>query len=307
MIRNFDDVLNLAREKGSKILSVAVAQDKEVLLAVKEAKEREIADAILVGDKEKIIEIGKSIGLDIDKFGIVDIKDVKEASLKAVELVSTGKAHMIMKGLVDTSIILKVVLNDDVGLKTGKILSHVAVFDILTYEKVLFVTDAAMNIAPSLEAKKEILENANFVAQSLGIEEPKVAVICAKEKVNLKMPDTVDASKLTEMNENGEIKNCVVKGPFALDNAISMEAAKHKGINHPVAGDADILLMPDIEAGNILYKALVFLAGAENAGVIVGAKAPVVLTSRADSESAKLNSIALGALMASKNKEEQQK
>lgn len=305
MIRNFNDVLDLAREKGSKVVSVAVAQDKEVLLAIKEAKEREIADAILVGDKEKIIQIGKTIGLDIGKFEIVDIKDIKEASLKAVELVSTGKADMVMKGQVDTSIILKAVLNDDVGLKTGKVLSHVAAFDLPTYEKILFVSDAAMNIAPSLEVKKEILENATFVARSLDIDEPKVAVICAKEKVNPKMPDTVDASKLTEMNENGEIINCIVKGPFALDNAISMEAAKHKGIDHPVAGDADILLMPDIEAGNVLYKALVFLAAAENAGVIVGAKAPVVLTSRADSKSAKLNSIALGALMASKNGEEQ--
>ncbi|MBS4538276.1 phosphate butyryltransferase [Clostridium sp. D2Q-11] len=301
MIRNFDDILNLAKKKGPKTVSVAVAQDKEVLLAVKEAKEREVADAILVGDKEEIVKIAKTIDLDVDKFEIVDVKDNKEASLKAVELVSIGKAHMVMKGLVDTSIILKAVLNDEVGLKTGKVLSHVAVFDMPTYEKVLLVTDAAMNIAPSLDAKKEILENATFVAHSLDIEEPKVAVICAKEKVNPKMPDTVDAASLTEMNENGEITGCMVKGPFALDNAVSKEAAKHKGIDHPVAGDADILLMPDIEAGNVLYKALVFLAGAENAGVIVGAKAPVVLTSRADSDAAKLNSIALGVLMASKN------
>lgn len=300
MIRNFDDILSLARNKGPKTVSVAVAQDKEVLLAVKEAKEKEIADAILVGDKEEIIQIARTIDMDLDKFEIVDVKDMKEASLKAVELVSSGRAHMVMKGLVDTSIILKAVLNDEVGLKTGKVLSHVAVFDMATYEKVLLVTDAAMNIAPSLEAKKEILENATFVAQSLDIEEPKVAVICAKEKVNPKMPDTVDAAKLTEMNENGEITGCLVKGPFAVDNAVSKEAAKHKGIDHPVAGDADILLMPDIEAGNVLYKALVFLAGAENAGVIVGAKAPVVLTSRADSDAAKLNSIALGVLMASK-------
>lgn len=300
MLRGFDDVLELAKRKGPKTISVAVAQDKEVLLAVKAASEKEIANAILVGDKEKIIDIANEIKMDIDRFEIVDIKDVKEASRKAVELVSTGKAHIVMKGLVDTSIILKAVLDKEIGLKTGKVLSHVAVFDLERYDKVLLMTDAAMNIAPNLEQKKQITENAVYVAHSLDIEEPKVAVICAKEKVNPKMPDTVDAQKLEEMNQNGEIKGCVVGGPFALDNAISQEAAKHKGIDHVVAGDADILLMPDIEAGNVLYKALVFLAGAENAGIIVGAKAPVVLTSRADSDKAKLNSIALGVLMASK-------
>ncbi|WP_069650818.1 phosphate butyryltransferase [Caloranaerobacter ferrireducens] len=298
MIRGFEDVLRLAKERGPKTISVAAAQDKEVLIAVKEAKEMGIADAILVGDKEKITQIASEIGMNLDNFEVIDLKDLKEASRKAVELVSSGKAHMVMKGLVDTSIILKAVLDEEIGLRTGKVLSHVAVFDIETYDKILFVTDAAMNIAPNLEQKKQIIENAVFVAHSLDIENPKVAVICAKEKVNPKMPATVDAEKLEEMNKNGEITGCIVGGPFALDNAISKEAAKHKGIEHPVAGDADILLMPYIEAGNVLYKSLVFLSKAQNAGVIVGAKAPVVLTSRADSESAKLNSIALGVLMA---------
>ena len=298
MIRGFEDVLKLAKERGPKTISVAAAQDKEVLIAVKEAKEMGIADAILVGDKDKITQIANEIGMNLDDFEVIDLKDLKEASRKAVELVSSGKAHMVMKGLVDTSIILKAVLDEEIGLRTGKVLSHVAVFDIETYDKILFVTDAAMNIAPNLEQKKQIIENAVFVAHSLDIENPKVAVICAKEKVNPKMPATVDAEKLEEMNKNGEITGCIVGGPFALDNAISKEAAKHKGIEHPVAGDADILLMPYIEAGNVLYKSLVFLSKAQNAGVIVGAKAPVVLTSRADSESAKLNSIALGVLMA---------
>ncbi|EOC99639.1 phosphate butyryltransferase [Caldisalinibacter kiritimatiensis] len=299
MIKGFKDVLELAKKKGPKTISVAVAQDKEVLSAVKEANDLGIADAILVGDKEEIVSKANEIGMNVDKFEIVDVKDLKEVSRKAVELVSTGKAHMVMKGLVDTSIILKAVLDEEIGLRTGKVLSHVAVFDLERYHKILFVTDAAMNIAPSLEQKKQILENAVFVAHSLDIEEPKVGVVCAKEKVNPKMPDTVDAQNLEEMNKKGEITGCVVGGPFALDNTVSKEAAEHKGIDHVVAGDADILLMPDIEAGNILYKALVFLAGAQNAGVIVGAKAPVVLTSRADSDEAKLNSIALGVLMAS--------
>ncbi|QIB27055.1 phosphate butyryltransferase [Caloranaerobacter azorensis] len=298
MIRGFEDVLRLAKERGPKTISVAAAQDKEVLIAIKQAKEMGIADAILVGDKERITQIADEIEMNLNDFEVIDLKDLKEASRKAVELVSSGKAHMVMKGLVDTSIILRAVLDEEIGLRTGKVLSHVAVFDVETYDKILFVTDAAMNIAPNLEQKKQIIENAVFVAHSLDIENPKVAVVCAKEKVNPKMPATVDAEKLEEMNKNGEITGCIVGGPFALDNAISKEAAKHKGIEHPVAGDADILLMPYIEAGNVLYKSLVFLSKAQNAGVIVGAKAPVVLTSRADSDSAKLNSIALGVLMA---------
>jgi len=300
MIKSFDDVLNLAKERGPRTISVAVAQDKEVLLAIKEANSKEIANAILVGDSEEIKKIAEDIKLDIAKFEIIDIKDIAEASRKAVELVSSGKADIVMKGLVDTSIILKAVLDEEIGLRTGKVLSHVAVFDIDTYHKLLFVTDAAMNIAPNLNQKKEIVENAVYVAHSLDIDSPKVAVVAAKEKVNPKMEATVDADKMQEMNKNGEITGCIVGGPFALDNAISKEAAEHKGINHPVAGDADIILTPNIESGNVLYKALAFLGHSKNAGVIVGAKAPIVLTSRADNDEAKLNSIALAVLMASK-------
>jgi len=300
MIRNFEDVLNLAKSRGPKTISVAVAQDKEVLIAVNEAYKMGICNAILVGDKEQIEKIADEINLDLSKYEVIDIKDITEASRKAVELVSTGRAHIVMKGLVDTSIILKAVLDGEIGLRTGNILSHVAVFSVDTYGKLLLVTDAAMNIAPDLNQKKQIIENAVFLAHSLDIEVPKVAVVCAKEKVNPKMPATVDAAQLTEMNEKGEITGCIVGGPFALDNAISKEAAIHKGISHPVAGDADIILTPNIESGNVLYKALAFLAKSKNAGIIVGAKAPVVLTSRADSDEAKLNSIALGVLMASK-------
>lgn len=299
MIRNFEDMLKLAKEKGPKKISVAVAQDKEVLLAVKEASKLGIVNAILVGDKEEIIKISNEIEFDTNNIEIIDIKDPIEASRKAVELVSTGKAHIVMKGLVDTSIILKAVLDAEIGLRTGNILSHVAVFSVNTYDKLLLVTDAAMNIAPNLNQKKQIIENAVFLAHSIDITTPKVAVVCAKEKINPKMPATVDAGQLVEMNKNGEIEGCLVGGPFALDNAISKEAAIHKGINDPVAGDADIILVPNIESGNVLYKALAFLANARNAGIIVGAKAPIVLTSRADSDEAKLNSIALGVLMAS--------
>ncbi|WP_034327745.1 phosphate butyryltransferase [Alkaliphilus transvaalensis] len=300
MIKNFQEVMEIAKERGPKVISVACAQDSDVLLAVNTAKKEGVADAILVGDQEKIEAIGKEHNIDLTQFEIIDIKDLAEASLKAVELVSTGKAHMVMKGLVDTSIILKAVLNAEVGLRTGNVLSHVAVFDVPGFDKLYLVTDAAMNIAPDLQTKKQIIENAVQVAQALDIDVPKVGVICAKEKANPKMPDTMDAQALEEMNKNGEITGCLVGGPFALDNAISVEAAKHKGIDHPVAGYADILMCGDIEAGNVLYKSLAFFANAKNAGVIVGAKAPIILTSRADSEEAKLYSIALGVLSAAK-------
>ena len=300
MIKSFEDVLKIAKERGPKTVSVACAQDNDVLKAVDNAKKNGIVNAILVGDQEKIESIAKEEGIELNDYEIINIKDLGEASLKAVELVSSGKAHMVMKGLVDTSIILKAVLNKETGLRTGSVLSHVAIFDVINYPRLLLVTDAAMNIAPTLEQKKQIIENSLQVAKGLDIEEPKVAVICAKEKVNPKMPATVDAGELVKMNESGELANCIVGGPFALDNAVSVEAAKLKGIDHPVAGKADILMCPNIESGNILYKTLGFLANAKSAGVIVGAKAPIILTSRADSEEAKLNSIALGVLMAAK-------
>ncbi|MDR0879078.1 MAG: phosphate butyryltransferase [Clostridioides sp.] len=299
-MRNFEEVKKFARERGPKTISVACCQDKEVLLAVEMAVKAGIAKAILVGDIDKTKEIAKELNIDLAQYELIDIKDLAEASLKAVELVSSGKADLVMKGIVDTSIILKAVLNKEVGLRTGKVLSHVAVFDIEGYDRLFFVTDSAMVLAPDLMTKKEIIENAVAVAQSLDIDEPKVACLCAKEKVNPKMKDTVEAKELEDMNQRGELTGCVVGGPFALDNAVSEESAKHKGMVHPVAGKADILLAPDIEAGNILYKSISYFAKSKSAGVIVGAKAPVILTSRADNEDTKLNSIALAVLMTAK-------
>lgn len=298
MIKSFDEILRVARERGPKTIAVAVAQDVEVLSAVNGARAMGIAEAILVGDKEEIAGAARECGVDIGKFEMLDIKDKSEACRRAVELVSTGKAHIVMKGLVDTSLILKAVLDEKIGLRTGNVLSHVAVFDVPGYDRLFYVTDAAMNIAPDLQQKKQIIENAVQVANALGNDNPKVAMLAAVEKVNPKMQATVDAAEIVRMNEAGELKGCLVGGPFALDNAVSVEASKHKGITHPVAGYADILMVPVIEAGNMLYKSMVFFARAKNAGIIVGAKAPVVLTSRADSDEAKLNSIAIGTLMA---------
>lgn len=299
MIKAFNEILKAAKEKGPKTIAVAVAQDAEVLSAVNSAKDLGIADAILVGDKDEILNVAGQCGVELAKFEIVDIKDKGEACRKAVELVSTGKAHIVMKGLVDTSVILKAVLDEEIGLRTGNVLSHVAVFDVPGYDRLFYVTDAAMSMYPNLEQKKQIIENAVKVANALENDNPNVGVIAAVEKVNPKMQATLDAAELVKMNKEGQLAGCVVAGPFALDNAISVEAAKHKGMTDPVAGYADILMLPTIEAGNVLYKSLVFFAKAKNAGIIVGAKAPVVLTSRADSDEAKLNSIAIGVLMAS--------
>ncbi len=299
-MKNFEQALELARSKGRKTVSVACAQDKDVLLAVDKAREAGIVDAILVGDEEKIREIAAENSVNLSNYRVVDKKDLVEAAREAVRLVSSGEAHMLMKGLVDTSIVLKAVLDKEIGLRGDSILSHVAVFEIEGWDRLFYVTDAAMNIAPNLDAKKKIIENAVKVARSLEVEVPKVACLCAKEKVNEKMPDTVDAKALEDMNRNGELKDCLVGGPFALDNAISEEAAKHKGMDHPVAGRADILMTGDIEAGNVLYKSMAFFAKSKNAGIIVGARKPIILTSRADNEEAKLNSIILGSLTADK-------
>ncbi len=298
-MKNFEDVLELAKQKELKTISVACCHDKEVLLSVEMARKIGIANAILIGDINKTIDIANELGIDIYKYQLINETNEEKACSLATKLILEKKADMLMKGLVDTSVILKAVLDKEYGIKSQNVLSHIALFDIDTYDKVLIITDAAMNIAPDLKTKKQIIENACTVAKSLNISTPKVAVLCAKEKVNPKMKDTVEAKQLQYMYETGEIKGCIVGGPFALDNAISKEAAIHKGINHPVAGEADILLTPDIEAGNILYKSLVYFSKSKNAGVIVGAKAPIILTSRADSEDTKLNSIALGALIAS--------
>lgn len=299
MAKSFEDLLQLAKLRGPKTLAVAAAEDKDVLMAVKSALEQGIIKPILVGDKEKIEEIAEDIGFDLSEIELIDKKEKADAARTATELVSSKKADILMKGLVDTATILKQVLDSEIGLRTDKVISHVAVFDIPTYHKVFMVTDAAMNIAPDLNQKKQIIENAVALAQSLDIEIPKVAVIAAKESVSPKMIATVDAKALKEMYENGEIKNCIVDGPLALDNAVSKESARIKGIESEVAGDADILMVTDIDAGNVLYKSLTFLGNAKSAGLILGTSAPIVLTSRADNHEAKLNSIALSVLKAS--------
>lgn len=298
MIKSFDDVISRVKSSGIKKVAVAVAQDEPVLEAIRDAKSMGIADAILVGDKEKIEAAAESVGLDINQFQVIDEPNNAQAAKKAVELVSSGSADMVMKGLIDTATFLKAVLDKEKGLRTGKVLSHVAVFDVPALQRIVIITDAAMNIAPDLMTKKQILENAVLVAKGIGIEIPKVAVVAAVEVVNPDMQPTIDAAVLSKMNDRGQIKGCVVDGPFAIDNAISEEAAEHKGIKSPVAGKADIILVPNIETGNVMYKTLTYTSNAKNGGIIAGAAAPIILTSRSDSHESKMYSIALASLTA---------
>ena len=298
MSKSFDELVSKATSCGTKKLAVAVAQDDAVLEAVKIAKERGIADSILVGDKEKIEAVAAEMNMDLTGFEIIDEPDVAQAALTAVKLVHDKKADILLKSLLDTKLFLKSVLNKECGLRKGKMMSHVCVFEIEGIDRLLFFTDVAFNTYPSLEDKVTIINNAVEIAQACGIETPKVAPICAVEVVNPKMPPTVDAAALTEMNEKGEIKDCVVYGPLSMDLAIDPEAAKHKGVSNPVAGHADILLFPNIDAGNITYKILVRTAKVKNGNLLIGTSAPVILTSRSDDFETKINSIALAAVVA---------
>ena len=296
---SFDKLLAKVSQCSRKKVAVAVAQDSEVLQAVQAAKEQNIADAILVGDEAKIKEIAASLNIDVTQFEIINEPDVIEASLKAVKLVHDGEADMYMKGIIDTKNFLKSVLNKEVGLRTGNPLSHVAVFDVKGYDQLLFLTDVAFMTYPTLEDKVSIINNTVPVAKACGVECPKVAPLAAVEVVNPKMPATVDAAELTKMCEEGKIKDCIVDGPLSLDLAIDPEAAKHKGaLDRKIQGDADILLFPDIHAGNLVYKALVHTAEVKNGCILTGTKAPVILTSRSDTFETKVNSIALAAVVA---------
>ena len=299
MSKSFDDLISKVSECSVKKVSVAVAQDSAVLEAVAAAKERGIAEAILVGDADKIKEVAGQINMDLTGYEIIDEKDDYTAALKAVELVHNGKADMYMKGLIDSKSFLKSVLDKEVGLRTGKTLSHVCVFEIKGIDHLLFLTDVAFMTYPTLEDKVHIIENTVDVCHACGIPNPKVAPLAAVEVVNPKMQVTVDAAELTKMCEEGKITGCVVDGPLSLDLAIDPAAAKHKGAEgRKIVGDADILLFPDIHAGNLVYKALVHTAQVKNGNILTGTKAPVILTSRSDDFETKVNSLAIGAVMA---------
>ncbi|WP_221565470.1 phosphate butyryltransferase [Alkalihalobacillus sp. TS-13] len=291
---HLEKLIQEATHMPDKVVAVAAAEDEEVIEAVKMALEKEIASFQLFGDEGKILSLLQNQGLEAsERLKVISCDNPDEAAEMAVQTVSSGQAEVLMKGMVPTARILKAVLNKEYGLRTGKVLSHVAAFEVTGYDRLVFVTDAAMNITPDLQQKADIIQNAVDVAVKIGVETPKVAPIAAVEVVNPSMEATLDAAALSQMNNRGQIKNCVVDGPLALDNAVSIEAAEHKGIRGEVAGRADILLVPNIETGNALYKSLIYFARAKVGAVIAGAKAPIVLTSRADTAESKVYSIAL--------------
>lgn len=297
LVRNFHELLEIAKKKERMKLSVAAAEDEDVLLAVDAARKLGIIEAVLVGNRNRIREIAEEKHIDPANYEIVDSKDVRESAVRAVQIVSSGQADILMKGLVATSDLLRAALDRETGLRSGELLSHVMVYSIPSYHKLLFMTDGGMVTYPDLNQKVQIVKNAVKVAKALGVNPIKVAALCAVEAVNPSMQSTLDAAALSKMSQRGQIKDCIIDGPLALDNAISRAAAEHKGIKSPAAGDADILLVPNIEAGNILGKSLTYFGGAKSAGVVMGAKCPIVLVSRADSHESKLYSIALASII----------
>lgn len=306
MSASFNDLMKKVSECEMKTVAVAVAQDENVLEAVKAAKEKGIANAILVGNETEIKAIADKIGMNLADYRVINVEDMTEAAHTAVKLVHDGEADMYMKGVIDTKGFLKSVLDKEVGLRTGKQLSHVAVFEVPGHEGLMFLTDVAFNTYPTLEQKVQLIDNAVTVAKACGIDMPKVAPLAAVEVLNPKMPETVDAAELTKMNEEGQITGCIIDGPLSLDLAMDPEAAIHKhATDRKIVGDADIFLFHDIDAGNLVYKCLVHTTKSVNGCILVGTSAPVILTSRSDTFEVKMNSIALAAVVAEEMKKAQ--
>ena len=295
VLKNMNDLRRLLEGGVGKKLALAAAEDQHSLGAVIKAWKEGIIDPILVGDEAGIHKICEVNNYDITGIKIINEPDAEKSVEVAVRMVHNQEASILMKGKIGSAALLRCVLNKEWGLRTGNLLSHFALFEVETYQKVIAVTDVAMNIAPSLQDKIAIVNNSVACLNKLGYRMPKVAVLGAVEMVNENMQATLDAALLSKMNQRDQIKNCIIDGPLAFDNAVSLESAQLKGIKSEVAGDTDLLLMPDIEVGNVLYKSLVFFAKAKVASIILGAKVPIVLTSRSDSEQAKFDSILLAA------------
>ncbi len=299
MIGKLTDLETLAKGKATtRKIAVAAAGDQDVLEALKNAIGHGIVEPILIGIKKKIQSISDEIGFDISSFELIDIEDKFEASAMAVKMIKEGKAEILMKGLVSTGVLLKAVLDKEVGLRKGELLSHVAIFETPYYHKLLGVTDAAMNVDPELMDKIGIIKNAVEVFHKIGHDNPKVAIVGSVETINPRMEATMHAATISMMNYRKQITGCIIDGPLAIDGAVSKKSADLKNITSEVAGDVDIILAPDIDGANILYKSLNFLGGATAAAVIMGATVPIVLTSRGDTEKSKYYSIALAAAIA---------
>ncbi|MGN7387692.1 phosphate butyryltransferase [Sporosarcina sp. SAFN-015] len=298
-----DALVERTTSSSTRVVSVACAADTEVLEAVEMAIMKGIASFLLFDDEERLHQTIRDRFPELDghpNITIIHAISKEEAAEKSVRAVSSGEAQVLMKGNLPTAVVLKAVLNGDYGLRSGKVLSHVAAFEVDGYERLLFVTDAGMNISPNLEEKAQIIRNSVATARACGVHLPIVAPLAAIETVNPVMTPTTDAASLVVMNQRGQIKDCIIDGPLALDNAVSIESARHKGIMSETAGRADILVVPSIEAGNILYKSLMYFAKAKVGGIIQGARAPIVLTSRSDSAETKLYSLALAILSSKK-------
>jgi phosphate butyryltransferase len=301
LIRNCAELVAAVKKLKPLKIAIAAAADDDALLVKDQAEKAGLADCRLVGDRKKIGMIARELDIQIDLDAVIDIPDTAGAARKAVSLVRSGEADLLMKGHLQTAEFLRAVLDKEAGLRTERLLSQVTVTEKPEGEGLILITDCAMNIAPTLQEKKKILENAVELAVGLGVEKPKAALLCAVETVNSDMPETLDAAILSKMADRGQIKNVQVDGPLALDNAVSPSSAEHKGIKSPVAGRADILVVPDIRVGNALHKSLIYFAGREVASVVMGAKVPIIMTSRADSPETKFRSVALACYLAGKS------
>lgn len=298
MIRNLDEILEQAQAGPPGQVAVAAADDESVLECVKSAVERGLAEFHLVGDVGRLEKMCADMGLCGPGINLVAAESVSEAARLAVGLLQSGRAGAVMKGQLPTGVFLKAVLDKDSGLRTGRLLSQCGVYDRDQGRPPMLITDCAMNIAPTLDQKAQIVQNAVDLALALGFDRPRVAALCALETVNPEMPETIEAAVLSKMAERGQIKNCLMDGPLALDNAVSPQAAAHKRIGGPVAGRADILLAPDLKTGNVLHKSLVYFSYRKNAALVLGAAAPIIMTSRTDSVETKVLSVALALLLA---------
>jgi phosphate butyryltransferase len=289
-----------ARKVGPRTVAIAAAQEKEIILAAHDAETQDLCECILVGDRAVIKDVAQENSIDIRRMMIIHEPKPKLAARKVMELVRMGHAQMAMKGGIETGDFLRAALDKEVGLRVGRLLTHVGIFEIPGFDRLIFISDAGVVVAPTMEQKIEIVQNAIFVAQRLGVEQPKVAILAATEMVNPKIPTTLDAANLSKMADRGQIKGGLIDGPLALDNAISLESAQIKGIKSDVAGRADILIPPDVEAANVLAKAITYFAKGNMAGVVVGGKSPIIVASRSDPHETKLVSMALGVLLAAR-------
>ena len=298
MFRNLDELVEAAIGLGPARIAVAAGHDPDVIESLQLAREMGLAEATLVGDREKIEPMAAAAGLSLGPGQLIHQPDESAAALQAIGLIRDGAADLLMKGKINTSVLIRAVLNREKGLRAGRQLSQVIVFQVPGIDRLMIMTDAAINLAPELAQKAEICRNAIDVAHALGIEEPNVALLCALEFVNPAMPATVDAAALTMMNRRGQLKGAYVEGPIALDVPMSRFAADRKGIETPLVENTDVFIAPDIEAANILYRAILYMAGGESGGIVVGAKVPLILLSRAETPETKIRSIAIGRLVA---------